>query len=165
MWLTSYIPLGLNECLQVSFGYYRMSAERTSIFRSWNKTWRVGKRGSRSKTFQSNVICCPNLDTVNDVIDAPSQTNTSYLLRPFTFSSFYSTPLSKTHPNDNCSKLLGISKNEQNHLLYSVSCLINKGLRIVYCSVFEQDVSCSILFLFTVRLTITKRWPRHRCQD
>ena len=33
-------------------------------------------------------------------------------------------------PGENYSKLLGISKNEQNHSLHSVSCLINKALRI-----------------------------------
>ena len=36
-------------------------------------------------------------------------------------------------PGENYSKLLGISKNEQNHSLHSVSCLINKALRISSC--------------------------------
>ena len=33
MWQTSYIPLGLNECHQVSFGYYRRCQQKeTSVF-------------------------------------------------------------------------------------------------------------------------------------
>ena len=80
------------------------------------------------------------IGTVNDVIDALSQTNASCLLNaPFTFSSFYSSLFSKTHANDNCSKLLGIIKKGQNYPIYSVSCLINKGLRIVSCLMLSSQ--------------------------
>ena len=36
-------------------------------------------------------------------------------------------------PHENYSEVLGCSVKEQNHSIYSVSCLINKGLRIVSC--------------------------------
>ena len=36
-------------------------------------------------------------------------------------------------PCENYSKILGNSKEEQNHSIYSVSSLMNKGLRIVSC--------------------------------
>ena len=36
-------------------------------------------------------------------------------------------------PYENYSKILGCSIKEQNHSIYSVSYLINKGLRIVSC--------------------------------
>ena len=37
-------------------------------------------------------------------------------------------------PYENDSKILGIGKKVQNHLNYSVSCLINEALRISSCS-------------------------------
>ena len=38
-------------------------------------------------------------------------------------------------PFENYSKVLGISKKEQNHSIHSVSCLINKALHILFFSI------------------------------
>ena len=77
---------------------------------------------------------------INERINALFQINASYLINaPSTLLKFSWTPLSNKCPlsqraYENYSKILGISKKEQNHSTHSVTCLMNKALHMSSCS-------------------------------
>ena len=56
------------------------------------------------------------------------------IMAPTTFLSLYAAPCLIDAPHDNCSKILGSREIQQNHSMYSVSCLISKRMQIAFCS-------------------------------
>ena len=73
--------------------------------------------------------------TVNDLIDTHFYINASYLLNtPLLCLNYIRRPSLINAPHEHYSKILGISKREQNHSIHSVSCLINEALCILSCS-------------------------------
>ena len=77
---------------------------------------------------------------LNERINALFQINASNLINaPSTLLKCSWTPLSNKCPlsqraYENYSKILGISKKEQNHSTHSVTCLMNKALHMSSCS-------------------------------